>query len=598
MGFIPNEIISRVLERSDIGEVVSSYIALKRAGQNFKALCPFHDEKTPSFVVNPQKQIFHCFGCGAGGNAISFVMQQERMEFPEAVRLLAEKAGITFEEQTQGNPQTTKTRQQLHKINTLAADYFHHNLLFDKSPSAKSAREYLTSRQITPDMVKKFHMGFALEKWDGLMAHLRKHDVSLNLMEKAGLIISKASGEGFYDRFRNRIMFSIFDARRRCVAFGGRSMEDNPSAKYINSPETMVYTKGHHLYGLHLAKEAIGQQDCAIVVEGYTDFIMPFQAGVHHIVASQGTALTTDQIRLLRRFTLNVVMLFDSDQAGEAATLRSLDLLIEQDMNVKVATLTPATGVEGTGSRQARKDDPDSFIRRYGVKEFTQCISRAEPFFEFKLNIVLKKYDKKTIEGRARIAAEMLPTINKFSNAIVKSEYIKRLAQGLLVSQDALLEELKKMGKGTPAKQIEKISSDHIRPIERHLLKLMLDERDFIPLTKAQVKMSDFKNEQVRSIVHRLFDLFEQGRETSPSVVMSGFDDEKMLQTISHLMASEDLVSGDKQKIHRDCLHRLKKNRLKSQRQDILHQMETARSSGDEYKLDELKQEFNQLIKG
>lgn len=607
MAFIPNEIISQILDRCDIVEVVSSYIPLKRAGRNFKALCPFHNEKTSSFVVNPEKQIFHCFGCGAGGNVVSFVMQQEHLEFPVAMRMLAEKVGITIKSESRENTKTTQTRQQLKKVNELATGYFHHNLLFEKGRAASSARTYLKARGITLEMVKTFHLGFALEQWDGLMTYLKQHDVSLQLMEKAGLILAKSRGEGFYDRFRNRILFPIFDARGKCIAFGGRTMEDDNPAKYINSPETLIYTKGHHLYGFPLAKERIGQQDCAIVVEGYTDFIMPFQAGVQNIVASLGTALTIDQIRLLRRYTHNVVMLFDSDQAGEAATLRSLDLLIEEGMQVKVATLTPPAGRahKGDGAQtSALKDDPDSFIRCYGVEEFHKCVNSAQPLFEFKLNLLRNKYDRRTIEGRASISTVMLSTISKVNNAIVKSEYIKRLASVLIVSEDALLEELKKIEKGTLPKPVRagqhahvKTSSGHIRPIERHLLKLMLEDKGFIPLTKAQARLSDFKNEHVRSIVSKIFELFDQGRSTDVTGVMSCFEDQKMSQTISHLMVEEDLIPGDKQKIHRDCMHRLKKDHLKSRRRDILHQMELARDSGDKYKIDELKQEFNQLIK-
>ena len=590
MGFIPNEVINQVLDRCDIVEVVTSYIPLKRAGRSFKALCPFHHEKTPSFIVNPDKQIYHCFGCGVGGNAISFVMQQEHLEFPEAVRFLAEKYGIAIPNPKDENPKAIQIQQQLQGVNELAVSYFHKNLIFDRSSSAKATRQYLKDRQIDLEIVEKFQVGLALDQWDGLMTSLRKQNISLNLMEKAGLIISRQKGEGFYDRFRDRIIFPIFDKKGKCVAFGARTMEKDNPAKYINSPETILYTKGEHLYGFHLAKEAIGRQDLVIVVEGYLDFIIPFQSGVQNVVASLGTALTVDQIRLLRRYTRNVVMLFDTDQAGAAAMIRSMDILIEEGMDVKVATLT-------------EKDDPDSFIRSHGVDKFQERINQADSLFDFKLNYVTRKYGGKTIEDRAKISAELLPTINKFNNAIVKSEYIKRLSQALGVSHEALLVEVKKAGRETKSQQRRAPSHGQqkenisIRPVEKDLLRLMLEEKSYVPLVKEEVSVSDFHNEHVQHIVKKIFELFEQGNELSGSSLISCFDDQDIICVISNLMASEDLLLGNKKKIFGDCVHRLEQERLKSQRREILNQMDTAKQAGNQQKLDELTQQFNQLIK-
>ncbi|MCK5581933.1 MAG: DNA primase [Candidatus Omnitrophica bacterium] len=592
MTFIPQDVINQVLERSDIVEVVSSYIPLKNAGRNFKAPCPFHHEKTPSFVVSPDKQIYHCFGCDAGGNVISFVMQQEHMEFPEAVRMLAQKVSVTIPEQNvQGKPRA-QARQGLCHVNDLAVKYFHRNLLSDKSAEAKAARDYLKGRGITLDVVEKFHVGFALEKWDGLIEFLRTQGVSLRLMEKAGLIISKTKGDGFYDRFRNRIIFPIFNIKKQCVAFGARTMEKDNPAKYLNSPETEVYVKGQHLYGMNWAKEAIGRQDSVIVVEGYVDFMTPFQAGVENIVASSGTALTVEQIRLIRRYTHNVVMLFDADQAGEKAMIRSLDLLVGEGMHVRVAAL-------------AAGEDPDSFVRRYGIEKFKARVTQARSLFDFKLTFLKNKYDAKSVEGRAEISAEMLATISRFPNAIIRSEYIKKLAQALFVSQEALLVELKKIsGKHlTPSQAGRKTGSEQaattqkIRPVERNVLRLMLEEESFIPLTKAEVLLADFRNEHVRNIVEKIYEFCEQGNSVSIPALMSCFDDQKISQVISSLMTSENALVGDKKKIHQDCVNRLLQERMKSKRQEILHQMEAAKSSGDQKRLEELALEFNQLLK-
>lgn len=591
MAFIPEEIIRQVLDRSDIVEVVASYVPLKAAGRNFKACCPFHNEKTPSFIVNPAKQIFHCFGCGVGGNVITFVMSQERLEFPDAVRLLAGKVGVAIPAPDEKGERTTHLRQQLRRVNELAAAYFHHNLLSDKGPQAGAARRYLKDRQVDLAMVKRFQIGFALDQWDGLIQFLRKKDVTLKLMERAGLVVPQQRGEGYYDRFRNRIIFPIFDVNAKCVAFGARTMDPDNPAKYVNSPETPIYTKGNHLYGFHLAKETVGRQDEAIVVEGYMDFMTPYQAGAQNIVASLGTALTEAQIRLLRRFTKNVIMLFDSDPAGESAMIRSLDLLIEEGMSVRVALLT-------------EDDDPDSFVRKQGIDKFLERIQQAESLFDFKLKFLTARYGLRTVESRAQISAEMLTTIDKFKNEIIRTEYIKQLAGRLALSEGALLSELGKVAGRSPARRAaagtgpRAATSEVVRPVERDLLGLMLTDQAYIPMIRQEVDLSDFQNKWVRDIVAKIYELFEQGRDASLSGLMSRFDDQKILKIISGLLASEDLLIGDKKRIHRDCIQRLKQERLRGQRRDILRQMEQARDVEDHQELERLTKAFNLLIKG
>ncbi|MCA9399800.1 MAG: DNA primase, partial [Candidatus Omnitrophica bacterium] len=371
MPLIPEEAIQQVLDRADIVDIVSLYLPLKKAGRNFKALSPFKAEKTPSFVVSPDKQIFHCFSTGKGGNVISFVMLMEKMDFPEAIRFLAKKVGVDIPEERLQDRKQENIQQQLYEVNAVAVEYFSNILLTDKGEDVEKVRMYLKERGLSLETVQLFQIGYALEQWDGLIKHAQKKDkdIGLRLLEKAGLIIPREKQDGYYDRFRNRVIFPIVDARGNCRAFGGRTMEKDNSAKYVNSPETAVYTKGRHLYGFQLAKDSIAQEDFAIIVEGYMDCIIPVQAGVKNVVASLGTALTVDQIRLLRRYSKNVVMLFDSDSAGVAAMIRSLDILIEEEMLVKVASLK-----EG--------EDPDSFINRYGADAFKKCIEEAKPLFD------------------------------------------------------------------------------------------------------------------------------------------------------------------------------------------------------------------------
>jgi len=597
MGLIPQEIIAQVLERSNIVEAISSYIPLKRAGRNFKALCPFHHEKTPSFVVNPDKQIFHCFGCGVGGNAISFVMSQEHLEFPEAVRLLAQKAGVDVP--ASDGPAAKKIanlKEDIYGVNELAAVFFHQRLVFENEPSVKEAREYLKSRGLSLETVKKFKIGFAPDEWNGLMSFLKKKNGSLGVMEKAGLIIARESRDGFYDRFRNRIVFPIYDVRSHCLGFGARSLKDDGLAKYINSPETPVYRKGNHLYGLHLAKEAIVRHDAVVVVEGYLDFIMPFQAGAEHLVASLGTALTIEQIRLLRRYTQNITMLFDADEAGELATLRNLDSLIEEGMQVTVVSLP-------------KGEDPDSFVRKFGIQTFQEKIGQAQTLFDFKLNLLLSRCPDKTIEARAKIAHEMLQTIHKFENALVRFGYLKQLAKSLSVTEEVLGVELNKISLKTkpndaPPRPVHPhtmtgagVKKNGVKMAEYHLLKLLLEENTLIPPTKDEIRLEYFQDEHIRMIVAKVFDLFDRGQTVTVSNLMNCFEDSVILERLSGLMAWDDLIVVDKWKMHRDCLTRLKDDYFKLARQNLRQEIERAESARDHNRLDELKNRFNQLLK-
>ncbi|HQP10749.1 MAG TPA: DNA primase [Candidatus Omnitrophota bacterium] len=596
MGLIHEEIIAQVIDRCDIVQIIGSYVPLKKAGRNFKGHCPFHHEKTPSFMVNPDKQIFHCFGCDVGGNVVGFIMKQERLEFPEAVRMLAGKVNIAIPETNRDHAQTTNMRQLIFNVNTLAAEYFHKNLISDKGAAAKSAREYLKKRKVSLQTVEKFQIGFASDEWDGLITYLRGKKINLGLMEKAGLILAREKGDGYYDRFRNRIIFPILDTQAHHRAFGARAIkntdgEGSAGAKYINSPETPVYIKGQHLYGFHLAKQAIGQQDFVIIVEGYMDCIMPFQAGVSNIVASLGTALTVEQIRLLHRYTKNVVMLFDMDPAGESAMLRSLDTLIEEGMNVKVAAL-------------ADGHDPDSFIREYGVEAFRKQVNEAQTLFEYKLGIMMKRYDVKALESKARISGEMLQTIDKFENDILRAGYIKRLGQALMVPEQALMAELKKVRQMTGEKKaFGKVSPpntpvvEQVRVVESDVLRLLLEEESFIAATKDQIAPGDFQDKRIREVISKIYDLFEQGKEISGANLINSFTDPDMQNMISQLMVKESVMAGDKKKMHADYMSRMKKDRVKLQMKGLQAQIGEAESSGDQNKLDALIKEYNQLLK-
>jgi DNA primase len=580
-GRIPDNILEDVLSRVDIVEIISSYIPLKRAGRNFKAVCPFHHEKTPSFMVSPDRQIYHCFGCGAGGNAFNFIMQYERLEFLETVRMLAKKVGITLPESHKQDYQTSGLITQLHKINELTALFYEQNL-------SSAAKDYLLRRGITEPTIKLFKLGYAPDKWDALISHFRAKNISLSLLEKAGLILSKEGG-GYHDRFRNRIIFPIFDIKSQPIGFGARilAQKEGSLSKYVNSPETPVYTKGRNLYGLNFTKDAIRQNDLAVVVEGYLDLIIPYQAGLHNIVASLGTALTLEQARLLKRYTHNVVMVYDPDDAGQMATLRTLDIFIEEGMDAKVVLLPQGF-------------DPDLFVRKNGGDAFKEKIKSAQNLFDYQLQVLKSRHNIKEPDGKRKIAAEMLPTIKKIKNSILRSEYIKKLAEELNVAEHHVLDEFNKIKESKAYPDVQapefKKTSD-MNPTEKLLIKLMLEENQLIERIRQCLTPADFQDERASKIVSVIFDLIEQGKNIETHKLITTLQDDKVLDFICESAFMPELSLEEKDRIIDDCIRRLKTERLKAKRRRLHDQIKTAQHLGDEESVNRLMDEFHQLIK-
>ncbi len=590
MGFIPEDVISQVIDRSDIVEVISGYIPLKRAGRNFKALCPFHHEKTPSFVVNPDKQIFRCFGCGVGGNALSFVMKHERMDFPEAVKFLAAKAGVALPEDRPEDKAKSDLRQSVLKANEIAVEYFHRNLILGKDAEVLAAREYLRKRAVNAACAKRFQLGYAYEAWDGLLKLLRVKGFSDKLIEKSGLAVKSEGKSSIYDRFRGRIIFPIFDHRGRPVAFGGRAMKKDERAKYLNSPETPLYTKGEQLYGFNWAKAAVEKEDRVVIVEGYMDFLRPFYEGVENVAASCGTALTVEQVRLIRRYTQNVVMLFDMDMAGQSATLRSLDLLLEEDMGVSVAML-------------ADDEDPDSFILKYGIEAFRKSLSEAKSLFDFKLGRLAAQFDAATLEGRARICQEIIPTIDKVKSEVMRDGYFRELAQKLGIREDVLLKERQRLA-GKIVQRSLAVSQPKaadkalpIRPDEAMILRLMLKSPTWIGVAHQNLARDDFKDHTARVIVQKLYDFFEAEKEISTAILVSCLEDEAAISFLTTNVEDEALA-GDEERIFDDCLRRIRSVGSKAGRQQLLEDIRRAEKAGDTATVRRLQEELNVLIKG
>jgi DNA primase len=581
-GLIPENILEEILSRVDIVEVISAYIPLKRAGRNFKACCPFHQEKTPSFMVSPDRQIYHCFGCGESGNAFKFLMRYERMEFPEAAGTLAKKAGVILPEEQKQSPQTISLLAQVFKANETSAAYYERNL---QSLEGSQAKDYLLRRGLTEQSIRLFKVGFAVDRWDSLITHLRSKGIPLSVLEKAGLVLSKEAG-GYYDRFRNRIIFPIFDLKARVLGFGGRVL-DSSLPKYVNSPETPVYIKGRNLYGLNWSKDYIRECDSAIVVEGYLDFIMPYQAGAKNIVASLGTALTLEQVRQLKRYTHNVVLVYDGDSAGEMATLRSLDIFIDEEMQVKVATLPKGF-------------DPDSFVRKFGVEKFKGLVDQALNLFEYKLGVLRERFDHKDIEGKGRICQQMLESIGRLKSAVLKSEYLKKLSQELDIKEDALLEEAKKVKITVPfaSQEIkERKKPLAINPTEKMLIRLMLEESSLIEQIRKDLEPADFQDERASRIVSVMFDLTQQGITVEPRTLINHFGEEEISEVVCETILSEDTTLEKREKLMQDCIRRMKNDKLKVCQQNLHDQIKEAQHLGDEERLRQLMHEFHNLIK-
>lgn len=583
-GRIPENILEEILGRVNIVELISAYIPLKRAGRNFKANCPFHHEKTPSFMVSPERQIYHCFGCGQSGNAFKFLMEYEHLDFLEAVELLAKKSGTTIPERHPEDKTTTSFYQQLYRINDLTALFYKQAL---KSDSSKHAKGYVAKRGIDAESLELFGIGFAPEKWDALIDYMRSKNVSLDLLEKAGLIIPKENG-GYYDRFRNRIIFPIQDLKSRFIGFGARlfAESDKSGAKYMNSPETPVYTKGRNLYGLNFAKDAIRERDSVVIVEGYLDFIIPYQYGIKNLVASCGTTLTSDQVALLKRYTNNAVIVYDADNAGQMATLRSLDIFIEEAMDVRIVSLPKGL-------------DPDLFVRKNGPDAFQKLIAEAKDLFDYKLDVLKSRHNEKDIRGKTQICSEMLPTLNRFKNAILKSGYVKKLSEDLGIPEESILQELRKLGVSkTPIAQANTgYKKPEVNPTEKLLIKLMLEEKEFIGQIRQHLDPGDFHDEKTSKLVSVLFDLFGQGKDIDPSNLINYFDDDESMRFICESSISSEETTENRDRVLEDCIRRLKSRRLSLMREQLQNEIKFAEKNKDYDKLDKLTREVQASYK-
>ena len=459
----------RVKQQADIVRVIGEYVRLKKSGQNFTGLCPFHGEKTPSFAVHPVKQIFHCFGCGKGGDVFSFVMEMEKCPFPEAVRMVAEKCGIAIPRPKERTPEERKENQQravLIEMHREAQSFFARQL--ESTAEGKAARAYLEDRGLQQETITRFGIGYAPAGGDMLFRYL-KQKYAEKLLTESGLL-SRGEGGRIFDRFRRRITFPIANESGKIVAFGCRALGDD-QPKYLNSPETPVYSKSHVLYHLDRAKDALRRQDFAILVEGYMDAIAVASAGISNVVASCGTSLAEPQIKLLGRFTKRVIVNYDPDVAGQAATERSIALLLENDFEVKVLAL-PLIGDQ--------KADPDLFIREKGPEAYIKALKDSPPYVDYLIDRA-RRMDLSSGEGKQRALNFLMPYVQKIPNRILRSEWATRIAQQLRIDEPVLRAALSKAAseRRGEVKVEPQLVSKPAKPIERRLIRMLVEAEGF-----------------------------------------------------------------------------------------------------------------------
>ena len=587
-GYVPQEKIDEIRDRIDIVHLISEYVALKKAGRNFIGLCPFHKEKTPSFSVRPDKQIFYCFGCGVGGNVFSFLMNINGMTFPEAVRYLAGKTGIVLPDASyhpRSSEQTTE-KEQVFLANKKAAHWFAQNLAAE---SAKPVRSYLEGRGMSREVIESFRLGYAPEGWSGLKNYFEREKLSAEWVEKAGLIIKGKEGT-YYDRFRGRLMVPIEDTEGRVIAFGGRVL-DQGEPKYLNSPESPVYIKGRHLYGLHKSKESIRKEGHAILVEGYFDFLSLWSAGIHPVVASLGTALTKEQVDLLRRYTQKVFITFDSDTAGQKALVRSLELFLAADIDAWAVTLPPG-------------HDPDSLVRAYGKEGFEAAIAAAQPVETYYLDRVLGH--EKTLVGEKNAVKAAVQLCMSIGDPIARNLFLRRISERFGIDYEVL------------KRQLHDAQSVSVMPEHKPRLNTQLDAlKDQVDKNELAMihLMLEYPRLAHNALDNGVLDYFNEGelRKVAGTIVAAGtsaegnidlnrliaeLDHATIREAILRLVMEEHLIPEEvADRLFYDTLNKLRSQWFKKRHRNLQLKLIKAQQDGNGELCLSLLQEKERLIR-
>lgn len=591
---ISEEIIQKIKEQNDIVDIISETVKLKRTGRNFSGLCPFHNEKSPSFSVSQEKQIYKCFGCGEAGNVISFVMKTKNMQFLEALRYLADRANIHLDFGNKENNKTAQKKDLLYKINVEAARFFFSNLM-----NNQKSKEYFLNRGIRIETIKRFGLGYANDSWNNLIYHLRKRGFSEELMAEAGLIsINKEKGTK-YDRFRNRVMFPVFDYRGKVIGFGGRVLDDS-KPKYLNSPETLVFQKGTNLYGLNFALKSNMQERYFIIVEGYMDLIALHQSGITNVVASLGTALTINQARLLKRYADKVVISYDADMAGQMATMRGLEILRNAGFDVRVLSIP-------------KGKDPDEFIKSNGKEAFLKLVNTAEPLIDYRLRKAEEGINFRNTEAIIKYSQNVMEIIADL-NPLEKDVYIKKASENTGIKEQALYDILGKKLNGAMDNNKNRFISENEKKIhaeagyikaERSLLKFMITEAEYLFYIMERISKKDFILEEHKQI----FTVIIEGKGENINNIISYLESKlNSAETIAELVKIKEckiFLDGDVNKQIDDFIHEIKTQNLKIEIENLKRQQKVLEGKGEveesiklAIKLSQLMQQLNNGKRG
>jgi DNA primase len=550
---IPPEKIEEIRSAVDIVDVVSAHVQLKKRGKNYVGLCPFHHEKTPSFNVSPEKSMYYCFGCHEGGNAISFLMAIEKVTFVEAVRSLAERAGIALQYE-QESDEKSSLNEELYAVCKTVANYYHQNMM--DTNEGRFGLEYFKLRGFTAETIKTFGLGYSMNGWDSLVTHAKQENIPAELLEKAGLAKKRDDGT-YYDTFRGRAMFPILSTTGRVIAFGARKLyeDDRVEGKYINSPETPIYSKSRTLYGLFQAKDAIREKDSVLLVEGYADLISLYQAGFKNVTASSGTALTVEQVQLISRYTKKIFLLYDADAAGSKAALRGAEIILEQGMDVQVVELPSGY-------------DPDKFVKEKGAKEFQKLLEGAISFIDFVTRSFEQAGKLDTPEGQAEAVRTIVRMVAKIDDDLKRGFYLKHLSEKYKIYESLLYRELEKYGsenrsrnarrqsfqedeapsrQGTRASDkaaTRETSTVEIPAAERELLHAMLaGGLGIVQAVSEHVAIQELAHPYSRFLVERLYAHLQQQKEMEPAELIDEIEDERLKQSLSEIVFSRYHIS-------------------------------------------------------
>ena len=559
----PREVIDEVRLQNDIVEVISQYVPLKQKGSSYFGLCPFHNEKTASFSVNSEKQFYYCFGCGAAGNVFSFLMEMENCDFPEAMKRLADRAHITLPE-PEKNAQAIaaeQLKQRLFDIHTTAGRFFYDCL---QSDEGKEARAYLQKRQMDPRIARKFGIGYSPDRYDALFKHLKEKGFSVSDILKTGLVLENKDGKGYHDRFRGRLMFPIFDVQGRVVGFGGRILAKG-EPKYLNSPETILFSKSRNLYGLNFAKAARKRE--LILVEGYMDMLSIYQAGFHNVVASLGTAFNQEHARTLNRFADDVILLYDSDEAGTNAALRAIPVLVKNGFRVKVTQVPDGK-------------DPDEFIKAKGAAEFSKLLVNAVHYISFEIACIQRKYNLKNLEHRVRFATEAAEILAKLDSEIERNVYLGEVSRVTGVEEEAIRSEIGKlMRKEEEAFQKEaerrqqnlktysiegRKTEKGLMEAQRSLLYYCAQHQGVYDILKTILEEDDFTEEVFRRAFGYIGELWSTSGHVFPADLVSRFEETKEQKMVTEIFAVQLPTENgaDMEKAINEQVRRLKRTKI------------------------------------